>query len=218
MRKTGWIILFWGSIWGISEATLGYLNHIVFAFLPGLPGLLMFPIAFAWMKQGYRATGKISSVLWMSCIAASVKLVDLWVPGNALFLIVNPAVSLLLEGLAFACVISIFTNESFHFDWLSCFSMGVLWRACFLLYMLGVAYVGLPAGLVTSGLAVASRFLILESFINAFVMVAIHRWFSFPQQLEIRPHWAYAALLIAIASHLAIAIQIAVAIQIAIAI
>jgi len=206
MKKTGWMLLFWGSIWGISEATFGYLNHIVFAFLPGLPGLLMFPIAFAWMKQGYNATGKISSVLWMACIAASVKLVDLWVPGNALYLIVNPAVSLVLEGLAFACVISIRKNDSFHFGWLSCFSMGVIWRACFLLYMFSVAYVGQPAGLVTSGLAVALRFLLLESFINAFVMVAIHRWFSFPQRLEIRPHWAYATFLIAISIQIAIAI------------
>lgn len=209
MRKTFLILLFWGSLWGIAEATFGYLNHISFAFFPGLPGLLMFPLAFAFMKQGYNATGKISSVFWMSSIAASVKLVDLWVPGNALYLVVNPAVSLLLEGLAFACVVSILKNESFHFGWLSCFSMGVIWRAGFLLYMLGVAYVGQPAGLVTSGLAVALRFLLLESFINAFVMVAIHRWFNFPQQFEIRPHWAYASFLIAIISHFVVAIQIA---------
>lgn len=35
--------LFWGSVWGLAEATLGHLLHL--ARVPGLPGLAMVPVA-----------------------------------------------------------------------------------------------------------------------------------------------------------------------------
>ena len=57
MSRKFWLILFWGSMWGLTEATAGFFLHLWAVVLPGLPGFLMFPIAFYFMFKYIRPRG-----------------------------------------------------------------------------------------------------------------------------------------------------------------
>jgi len=100
---------------------------------------------------------------------------DFLVPGNDPIRILNPALSILLEGVAVMVIIKIAETMKWRLGFLTGLTMGVLWRAAFLGYMLILANTDIPAGLVTSGLTVSLRFLILESTVNAGLMALIVR-------------------------------------------
>lgn len=169
MRKSWTEALFWGACWGLLEATLGYVIHFTTVALPGLPGFLMFPVAFWVMRKASQASEDKTVILRMSAVAATLKLLDLLIPGNDPIRIINPAISILMEGAAVYAVMTLSSKVSLT----ETLSMGVIWRGAFLIYMLGFAQLGLPAGLVTNGLSVALRFLLLESAVNALLMSAI---------------------------------------------
>lgn len=103
------LVLFYGGLWGLAEATLGYLLH----FLPtGVAGMIMFPVAFYFMSNLYKTTGMQSAVLMAGCVAAGIKLTGLAIPYPSLMSVINPAVSILLESLViFAFVKSTANRE-----------------------------------------------------------------------------------------------------------
>ena len=102
-------VLFYGGLWGLAEAALGYLLH----FLPtGVAGIIMFPVAFYLMFNLYKSSGMQSGVLMAGCIAAGIKLTGLAIPLQSPISVINPAVSILLESLViFAFVTSTANRE-----------------------------------------------------------------------------------------------------------
>jgi hypothetical protein len=98
--------LFWGSVWGLGEATLGHLLHLVR--IPGLPGLVMVPFAVLIMGRVASRSGGPASVFLAGVVAASFKLFDLAVPGTSVFALLNPAQAILLEALAGAVWVRLF--------------------------------------------------------------------------------------------------------------
>ncbi len=172
MKKKWGTILFWGAVWGASEATLGFLFHKAAVAIPGLPGFLLFPVAFLFMRRVWDETQEGAVIFLTACVAASIKLVDFWVPGADAIRIVNPALSILLEGLCVALVLQACRKRGWKPGFRASFLMGVGWRTIFLAYMSLIAFVGLPAGLITGGAVVSLRFLLLESAVNAVLMGA----------------------------------------------
>lgn len=70
------IIIFWSSLWGIVEATLGYLLHkINFSF----GGCIWFPLAFYFMDKIYRKTGNVQYILYGAIITSIIKLTNLFI-------------------------------------------------------------------------------------------------------------------------------------------
>lgn len=193
MKKQGAEILFWGSIWGLMEATLGYVLHGLAIALPGLPGFILFPVAVWIMRQAIDSTGRKDIVLQMSVIAASLKLMDFLVIGNDPIRILNPALSILMEGAAVSVVIALTTKMSLA----KTFLMGFIWRGTFLAYMVLISSFGLPAGLVTSGWEVTVRFWILESAVNALIISGLTRLKVKRQNLK--PQWTLAFSVCALA-------------------
>ena len=98
--------LFWGSVWGLAEATLGHLLHL--ARVPGLPGLVMVPVAVAVMGRVAVRSRSAWAVFLAGVVAASFKLFDLAVPGTSVFALINPAQAILLEALAGAVWVRLF--------------------------------------------------------------------------------------------------------------
>ncbi len=96
--------LFWGSVWGLGEATLGHLLHL--ARVPGLPGLVMVPFAVLVMGRAAARSRSASAVFLTGVVAAGFKLLDLVVPGTDLLAIANPLQAILLEALAGAAWVS----------------------------------------------------------------------------------------------------------------
>ena len=90
--------LFWGSVWGLAEATLGHLLHL--ARVPGLPGLVMVPVAVAVMGRVAVRSRSAGAVFLAGVVAASFKLLDLFVPGTDVLALSRPIQAILLEALA----------------------------------------------------------------------------------------------------------------------
>ncbi len=191
-------IVFWGSLWGIAEASLGNLLHLAAIAIPGLPGFLMFPVAFFFMHKVFDATGRIGSIFHIAGIAAAIKMADFLLPVYLPIRIINPAICILLEGLAVAGVYRIYVTRGQSLTGPATFFMGAAWRTIFLGYLFVISRFGLPAALVTEGIQVSLRFVILESFVNSLIIYACLRWGHFKLQLEARPHWAAGALLLAL--------------------
>jgi len=92
-----YIPLFWGSLWGIAEATLGHLLHIMC--IPALPGAVMFPLGVYFMVRAFVSSGKISIIFLTSLVAASFKLVDLFLLAQGIAAVINPVLAILAESL-----------------------------------------------------------------------------------------------------------------------
>lgn len=159
-------ILFWGACWGIAEATLGYVLHRAAIALPGIPGFLMFPFAFFFIYQCVRITGKPASAAGMAAVAAAIKLLDLFIPGNIPLRVINPAFSLLVEGLAVMLVCLFLKRKAKLWKFQHILASAVIWRLLFLVDMAVILQFGLPAGLITDGIWVTLRFVLLESLVN----------------------------------------------------
>ncbi len=97
--------LLWGTAWGLAEATLGHLLHL--ARVPGLPGLVMVPLAVFIMGRAAARSRSAAAVFLSGVVAASFKLFDLLVPGTDLSALSRPMQAILLEALAAAAWVAI---------------------------------------------------------------------------------------------------------------
>lgn len=131
------INIFYGSLWGIVEATLGYLVHLTNI----SSTFVLLPIAFLFMRQVYKSTGKISSIILISIISATIKLLDIFT-GIRLDKVINPAISILLEGCAFAGLVfgvkklEEKKNINIVQKYSLIFIMNTLWRVVYCLYLM----------------------------------------------------------------------------------
>jgi hypothetical protein len=96
--------LLWGSVWGLAEATVGHVLHLVR--VPGLPGLVMVPFAVAIMGRTAARSRSAAAVFLAGVVAAAFKLFDLLVPGTDLLALSRPIQAILLEALAAAVWVS----------------------------------------------------------------------------------------------------------------
>lgn len=116
-----------GSLWGIFEATLGHALH----FLPyGFSGMFMMPIGFYFMYNAYKKNEKRSTVISVGILAATIKLVDLLLPGRSPMGVINPAASIILESLlVFVFIKAMDRKQVFK----PAFLLGILWISAFTL-------------------------------------------------------------------------------------
>ncbi|MFA5421958.1 MAG: hypothetical protein WC344_04180 [Bacilli bacterium] len=91
------VVLF-GAIWGLLEATIGYLLH----WLPSMvSGLVMFPIGATLMYWAFRNTDKKTVILYVGLIAAAIKAINLLMPlpPAGPIKVINPMISIVLQSL-----------------------------------------------------------------------------------------------------------------------
>ena len=130
MKKHICIIVFYGAIWGLVEATLGHALHI----LPVKIGwMLWFPIAFSFMKTVYLKTGKHWSVIITALITANIKLVDLFTSVRIDY-VINPAVSIVLESIAVYTIFRVVSSYGINKSSIILINTG--WRILYMLYVL----------------------------------------------------------------------------------
>ncbi len=169
-KKSISLIVFWGAAWGTIEATLGTLLHAADF---NMGWLLWFPIAFYFMNKVYKLTGKCESIILISIIAASIKLIDLALPIR-IDKVVNPSASILLEGLVVFITFKIMNKYSnlFKFKILEFTVICLSWRILYAVYVLF-----LPSWMVAispiRGFAPFFRFLLLEGIANIMFILII---------------------------------------------
>ncbi len=127
-----YVNIFYGAVWGILEATLGYLIHLTNM----SSTIILCPLAFFFMNQAYKSTRKIRSIFLISIISASIKLLDLFT-NIRIDKVINPAISILLEGIAFSIMIYIFQKNELKKSSkiISIFAMNTLWRIVYCVYL-----------------------------------------------------------------------------------
>ena len=137
MKKYLSCIIFWGAFWGLTEATLGYVLHSLSL---GIGWVLWFPLAFYFISSVYRRTNSLSSVIFTSFLAAAVKTIDFIMPTSP-DKIINPAVSIILEGFAVFVLFRLVSGRSGRQDahrpgYLRILSVSAGWRLLYVAYML----------------------------------------------------------------------------------
>lgn len=122
--------LFFGSMWGIMEAVLGFALH--FLHLPS--GAVMFPIGLFFMYQAYKKSSYAPSVLMTAIVAAGVKGIDLLLT-DATF---RPMMAIIAEGLVVFIVTPLVVNNNNSNKFLKVYSLSgltfltaVTWRVLF---------------------------------------------------------------------------------------
>lgn len=105
-------IVFFGSVWGLLEATLGFALH----FLPGfISGSVMFPIVLFILYRAYKALGSKRAILYVALIAMSIKSVNLLIPYMYAAKTINPMIAMFLEaGLVFAVIPMLDSKKLVH--------------------------------------------------------------------------------------------------------
>lgn len=173
MRKLSSII-FWGALWGIVEATIGHFLHIWA--LP-IGWLIWFPLAYCFMWAAYRQTGQPVVIFFTALVASSIKLIDLLMPVRIDF-VINPAVSILLEGLAVftVCKVAVMQRGKNLVDLWPIAISSILWRVFYSIYVFF-----LPAALVkispVNGAMPLVRFLLFESTVNSLLIYGVFKLF-----------------------------------------
>ncbi len=138
------VILFYGSIWGILEASLGYALH----FLPALiSGSIMFPLVTFILLRAYANKKSKSDLLWIGVIAAAIKSVNLLMPSFNIWKTINPMICIVLESLMVIAVVSMLNKESIAKRLVALPLASIGWNAIYLAY-LGVTF------LITGTLAI----------------------------------------------------------------
>lgn len=173
-------VIYMGLIWGIAELVPGYFLHLLKS---PVTGSLLMPVGIICMIAVYMRTGSKSATVFTSVIAASVKLITiLIVPVSSLYLVVNPVVAILLEGLIIIVPISLTDkkiSDKLRYNLLlyfGAFYLGILfYKICFLIFQNVLrAETGAPA---LGGLNIADNFnfFIIQTFISTF-LIACYLW------------------------------------------
>lgn len=100
-------IIVFGSLWGLFEATIGWIMHLVHF---KNTSLVLYPIAALLMTLAIRKTGKSSTAIFVAFIAAMIKLTNLFYGTVPAYWVINPALSILFEGISLFFVYSIVNN------------------------------------------------------------------------------------------------------------
>lgn len=99
--KKNYIILFSGILWGIFEATGGWLLHLfqIKQFMPVLIAIGIISMTFATFK-----TKVLTAPILVAIIAASIKFLNIFfLAGRPLLWVLNPVIYIMIEG--FLCAV-----------------------------------------------------------------------------------------------------------------
>lgn len=158
--------IFWGSLWGLAEATLGSVFHII----PWIAGFFMFPIGFYFMKKALNDSGKLVSIFYTASIAAGIKLTGLFLPLQHPAKILNPAASIMLEAVAVILFFNVFNYEKSQFKLREIITVTLGWRLIFITYHMVLLSLSLYDGILKMDMYTLVRFLVFESIINALII------------------------------------------------
>ena len=163
------IILFWGALWGVVEATIGYIIHALPFKMP--TGSILFPIGYYFMQKSYKETKDLKSIFFTSAIAASIKLINLFIPTAQIVRVLTPSACILLEGLAVVSIFKLFEYSEEPIKFIHSLMMSLFWRIGY--YVINLV-VFIPLALASSSSifnrAKFMEFFLINSFINSILI------------------------------------------------
>jgi len=175
------VIVFWGAIWGIIEASLGYFLHLFPLKFP--TGSILFPIGFVCMQNVYRVTGSLKSIFYTSVIVATIKLINLLMPAVYTIKVLNPAGCILFEGLAVAAVYYIVQYNKGSLKFSYPVLMSIFWRIGYYAMCFGI-FIPLEMMDTSSILAIDKfvKFFVINGLANAVIIYFISKYMAKKEQ------------------------------------
>jgi hypothetical protein len=102
-------VVFFGAVWGILEATLGFALHL----LPALiAGSLMFPLVMFILYRAYRATGSRKAILYVAIIAIMIKSTNFFLPWLFPAKTYNPMIAMFIQSLLVFMVVPMLSKQN----------------------------------------------------------------------------------------------------------
>jgi hypothetical protein len=163
-------VLFFGGLWGLVEASLGYVLHRVpeVLFLPPMSGLILFPVGLFFMVRGSRASGNVMAVPLTALVAASIKLMSGFLPFIPFRFVGNPALAILAEGAVAWAVLSAGAWKADPWLPLKAVVLSFGWRTIFLGINIALS---LP-GIANKPAELQIRFVTLDGSVDALIITA----------------------------------------------
>jgi hypothetical protein len=170
--------LFYGGLWGLIEATLGYLLHLWgrFSPVPGLAGFVLFPVAFLLLYRAYRASGRAAAVPAAAVVAAAAKAASALVPGIGLEFTTNPVLAILAEGAVVFLGLRLFVFRPGRLLPVGLLAVSLGWR---LLFLGLVALLPVQKGILMKGPDALLGFLLIEPAVNTLLLSTL-AWLRLP--------------------------------------
>ena len=182
-------VLFFGALWGLAEATLGFVLHVSAA---SIAGFLMFPVGFAIMWQARERTDSVYAPMQVAAVAAGIKLVNLFF-APMWMTVFNPAAAILLEGL----FVTVLLRKGNRLSPISCLLVTYGWRLGYLAILLIQLNFGFTLRLLQGGMASVLPFVTIDAGVNALMIFLIAKT-SRRLGFEMKPGWVGATLAAAV--------------------
>lgn len=161
--KIATAIVFWGSLWGLMEATIGYGLHLLN--IRGVTSFFLFPMACYYMDRVRKETESQWTVVYMALLAATIKLLDFFIPGHIPIKITFPAIAIVLEGLAVFGAFMVVERRERKFGYPEALFVSLAWRVVFT----AIQFATLPASKVPAPKAVL-KFIVVDSLVNSLLI------------------------------------------------
>ena len=194
------LIVFFGALWGIFEATLGYLLHLIP--VPFFAGSIMFPFAALILMKAYKTLESRKALLGVGAVAAAIKAVNFFMP-VFVWKVANPMASIIFETLVVVGIASLMVSRKPLTQAFGFVGASVAWRALFLSwYAMQYATTGFLADQIAS-ISTMATFAILQGTFSGLLAYGLFKGFEAVQErlsihFRVNLTGALIALLIAI--------------------
>jgi hypothetical protein len=194
-------IIFFGSLWGFLEATLGYVLHFVPALISGS---IMFPIVLLILYKAYASLGSRKAIFFVAMVAMMIKSVNLLLPFLHPARTINPMVAMFLEASLVFAIIPMLESDKLSVKVSSIVAASLVWRLAFVGYQ-GINF--LATGFLAKYLesfSSAVSFIILEGLTGtvlalvAFLLLEKTYFLKKQEDFKISPLVSYSMLILAI--------------------
>ena len=191
-------VLFYGSLWGIIEATLGYVLHWIPA---TIAGSILFPIAGVILYKAYQDTNSRLSLMYIGLVAASIKAVDFYLPQISIFKTVNPMMSIVMETLLVVLVVQLLVDPKPQRKYLALPIASIGWRTFFIAWMVAQFYLTGNQAPYIQSIGAASQFVLVSGLLSGvigsgLIFLADHVSFRLP---NLSSNWAVASIALVLA-------------------
>jgi hypothetical protein len=197
--------LLFGALWGMAEATLGYLLHL----LPdGIPGFVMFPIGFFFMTRAFLRTGKVQSIFLVGLVAAAIKVTQLMLPFLPAIKVLVPAAAIIFEASLVAVSYIVLKSMKRKVTIPGILVSSIGWRLAYMALQYALTLFGIPSGYISAGWESIASFILLEGLVNAAIIFIVFRfkWANSAENAKTpHPVWSYGAFVLSVAATLVFA-------------
>ncbi|OQX28508.1 MAG: hypothetical protein B0D92_08535 [Spirochaeta sp. LUC14_002_19_P3] len=142
-KKMLYKVLHYGSLWGIAEATLGYVLHAVpFLFNMKIAGAIMFPVGAYCMFMAFSKTDKTQAIFLTALVAAVIKSINFFMPSTYVY---NQIIAIIAEGLAVWLIMPVMFTKTSKIIPLCAMglAMSAVWRVPFIYLPYQFGWIGL---------------------------------------------------------------------------